>query len=298
MAVNIKKLVNEIHKEIVLQNGREDSEAIPHSDQFIKRITSSIGIDANTCLDIIGMLKEAHKILIFEISKENIDQKIEKIDGYIDADLHTLKKLKLIYHKILEEIYEDERRQKKNSFQIIRELIMDMGRISRTQLGMILNKAVMLDEFDKLIEKEFGLYTENWKAGKLEVLIKEYENHNAIEGTQEKKADVSASVNDTYITKRAVDMNPVDTTGKFSVNKMIQIYGVEFFFRVNLRKYNFDLISELIESRQLNRRSDLKLLKDMLQKIKQNTNNDTKLNEYIDKIAKLERAISRNLTAV
>ncbi|TFH41747.1 MAG: hypothetical protein E4G96_04875 [Chrysiogenales bacterium] len=70
---------------------------------------------------------------------------------------------------------------------------------------------------------------------------------------------------------------------------------MEFFFRINLRKYNFDLLREIIENGEIDRRGDLQLLKEMIQKTKGNIGKDPKLNEYTEKIYRLERIISRQL---
>jgi len=53
--------------------------------EFMKIIESSIGIDEETIREILDLLKEANKIFILEIVREDKDRNIKRIEGYIDS---------------------------------------------------------------------------------------------------------------------------------------------------------------------------------------------------------------------
>ena len=97
--------------------------------------------------------------------------------------------------------------------------------------------------------------------------------------------------------QRAVDspmMNDfVKQSGSESVAKILQIYGVDFFCRVNLRKYNFSIIQQALDSGLITRRQDLLVLKDMMKNLKANLGIDTELERYYEEIMSLDRKVSR-----
>ncbi len=288
----LKDLVDEIFKMIVSQNYLDSIDAIPHSDSFYKKVESNLGIDQKSYNKVMSILKESHKILTIEISKADEEHDLERIEGYVDADISTVKRLKEHFQRVLVDMYEEEYNQRLPVHQVIRELFPKMNRISKTPLGYIANKAIMLDEFEKLIEKEYTEYNEDWKAKKLEELLLRHEStfvvgKSKLEAPSNKKPEMKKEY------ERAVDSKKYNDFSKYSLNKVLQIYGVEFFFRINLRKYNFDYITELIERRKIDRKSDLKLLKEMIHKMKNNYKRDPKLTNYEKQIRKLDRTVSR-----
>ncbi len=290
----LRKYTEEVFKKIVSQNHMDSTEAIPHSDVLAKFVESNIGLDPNSFKMIISILKESHKILIMQVSKEDKERELAGIEGYVDADLSTIRNLRALFQRVLSDMYEEEYNRRILPHMIVRELFPIMNRINRTPLGNIANKTIMLDEYEKLLHKEFNEYTEDWKSKKLDQLLEEHEkdfisriNRATIKAQkQEDNRKKSAS-------QRAVDSPDAENLSKTSLKKVLQIYGVEFFFRINLRKYNFDYITEIIEARQIISRNDLKLLKKMIQTMKNNTDKDPKLIDFMGKINRLDRLVSR-----
>ena len=104
------------------------------------------------------------------------------------------------------------------------------------------------------------------------------------------------------VSKRAVD-SPLhqeyqNQNSSESITKMLQIYGVDFFYRVNLRKYNFEIIEQAIDSGIITRRQDLNTLREMLKQMRAHFGIDSKLEEYYDVIMTLDRKISRSLSLI
>lgn len=299
------EIVDKVFKRIVAHNQSLNLNSIPHSDTFQNEIISLYGITKNEFEVVLSVLKESHKILIMEIAKEEPRKNLDKISGYIDADLHTIQKLKEIFYNALVAEYEKEYHKKKTAGQIIKELIPRMSYINHSPIGKFLNKALMLDEFERHVEKNFREFTEEWKDENYTVQLSVNEEFLKNIGN-EKKNPVSPKVNEsvsipvkTAASKRAVD-SPLhqeyqsQNSGE-SISKMLQIYGFEFFCRVHLRKYNFEIIEQAIDSGIITRRQDLTTLKEMLKQMRAHFGIDSELEKYYDDIMNLDRKVSRSI---
>ncbi|MCP4136028.1 MAG: hypothetical protein GY754_33975 [bacterium] len=295
-----REVVDSVYDKIVLKNRTANKDSIPHSDDLFKECIASHGLQKAAFDQIIALLKDAHKILIIGIAKEDKNNDTDKIDGFVEADLYTIKKLKDYFENLLAALYEEERHVKMGPQQVIREIFPNMSSLNNTPMGYIGNKAIMLGEYEKLLQKEFSEFTEEWKEKKLSELVNankdEFEDQvKDIKKEEEKEEEKPKEA--TEVTKRAVDSDSYSDFSSLnsskSLNKVLAIYGVEFFFRVNLRKYNFELIRQVVESRMVDRKPDLQLLKTMVQNLKKNIDKDPKLLDYSEEVYKLERAISR-----
>ncbi len=293
----LDKIINEVIKKITVYNAKANHDAIPHSDTFEKEIHSLLGIDQPELLRIIRILKDSHKIFSIEIIKEDPENDVKRIDGYVEADLQTIRKLKNFFQKFLMDEYEKQFNKRLLFHQIVKDMYSRPQFYKNTLIGQIGNKAIMLDEYEGYLERNFNEFTDSWKEGKLKELLLMNENKLLRDpapaaGNKNHKGGESTS-------QRAVDSPQYqkysNDKSKQSLSKVLQIYGVEFFFRINLRKYNFDLLTQIVESGEIDRRSDLTLLRDMIQNMKENIGRDPKLAEYTDKIYRLERIISRQM---
>ncbi|OHD63310.1 MAG: hypothetical protein A2176_00280 [Spirochaetes bacterium RBG_13_51_14] len=294
----LKKFIDEILKKIIEHNTKVNHDSIPHSDTFEKEIQSLLGIDRADLELIIRILKESHNIFTFEIIKEDADNDIKRVDGYVETDLQTIRKLKNFFQKLLMDEYEKQFNKRLLVHQIVKDIYSRPSFYKNTMLGQIGNKSIMLAEYENYIERNFTEYTDTWKTKKLAAVLKTVDTKMLHEAgphpaNKEQKSDPRQTG------QRAVDspqyQNYSSGKSKQSLDKVLQIYGVEFFFRINLRKYNFDLLRNVIERGEIDRRSDLMLLKEMIQKMKLNIGKDPMLLDYTDKIYKLERIISRQI---
>lgn len=293
-----KELIEKVFKKIVAVNTLFNVDAIPHSDVFLKEMEYTYGLSLSELDLIINMLKDSHKIFIMEITRDNADKKIEKILGYVDADILTIQKLRDIFHRALMDGYEKDIGKRKSSGQIIKELIPQLQYINHTPVGKLLNKVIMLDEYARLLEKDYKEYTEEWKEENLAVqlsineeLLKKYAEEKNAPVLVEEPADQQKKK-----PARAVDSPMIDDFTKqsgVSITKVLNIYGVSFFCRVNLRQYKFDYLAQVLDSGVIDRKSDLIILKDMLKKVKDNMDNDIELEKYTNEIMSLDRKVSR-----
>lgn len=297
----LDKFIDDVLKKIVAQNAKGNHDAIPHSDTFEKEIQSLLGIDRAELERIIRILKDSHKIFSFEIIKDDPENEIKRVDGYVETDLQTIRKLKNFFQKLLMDEYEKQFNKRLLFHQIVKDMYSRPQFYKNTMIGQIGNKAIMLDEYEGFIERNFNDFTDSWKTNKLNELLRMNENKLLRDAAPPAPAADRdpASSKAARASQRAVDSPEYqkysNDKSKQSLSKVLQIYGVEFFFRINLRKYNFDLLMQIIESGEIDRRSDLVLLRDMIQNMKDNVGRDPKLGEYTDKIYRLERIISRQM---
>lgn len=166
-----KDLVDRVFKRIVAINCFYNRDSIPHSDVFAKETESLLGLSIPELDLIISILKESHKIFIMEISREDSGKKLPKIYGYVDADILSIQKLREVYHKALMDDYEQSTGKRRSSNQIIKEMIPQLQYINQTPMGKLLNKAIMLDEYARLLEKDYKEYTEEWKEENLQIQL-------------------------------------------------------------------------------------------------------------------------------
>lgn len=293
----IEKLVNEVFQRIVQYNEKLNIDAIPHSDIFTKETMASFGIEAHDVARVIRILHEAHKIFIIEITKEDKENDVKRIEGYVETELKTIYRLKNFFQSVLMDEYEKQFKRRVMVHQIAKEIYTKPHIFKNTPLGQIANKAIMLEEYENLLNKEYNLYSDLWKSRRLTELLESTDTKLAerdLEQQAKDKDDDSAGQG-----QRAVDSELYSeyshVRGKLSIEKVLQIYGVEFFFRVNLRKYDFELLRQVLESGVINRKADLAILKNMIQKVKANTDRDPVLLEHLDDIHRLERVLSRSM---
>ncbi len=296
-----KEIVDRVFKRIVATNCLYNINSIPHSDVFFKETESLLGLSAPEIDLVISILKESHKIFIMEISREDSNHKVEKIFGYVDADLMSIQKLRDVFHRSLMDDYEKETGRRKSSGQIIKEMIPQLQYINKTPMGKLLNKAIMLDEYARLLEKDYKEYTEEWKEENL--LIQLSVNKDLLVSfSKDKKENIEEIIPAEVKAKpaRAVDSPLIDDFSRQvsagSITRVLHIYGVEFFFRVNLRQCKFEYISQVLDTGVIDRKSDLMTLKEMLKKIKENMDIDKELDVHYDEIMSLDRKVSRNIS--
>lgn len=294
----IEQLVIDVFKRIALHNAKVHIDAIPHSDLFAKEIAASFGIETHDVARIIRILHEAHKIFIIEITKEDKENDVKRVEGYVETEMTTIRTLKNFFQTLLMDEYEKQFRRRVMVHQIAKEVYSKPGIFKNTILGMIANKAIMLDEYENLLTKEFNLYSDLWKSRRLNELL-ESTNIKLAEKDMQQDLQDRSDGDEGERGQRAVDTELFSeysqARGKLSIDKVLQIYGVEFFFRVNLRKCNFDLLRQVLESGVINRKADLAVLKNMIQRMKANMDRDPCLADHLEDIHKLERILSRSM---
>jgi hypothetical protein len=293
------KLVEEIYQELRRRNSASGGGSIPHSDEFFKFAQSTLGIDPDLVKQIIQVLLDSHRIFSIEVIAEDKSHDVPRVDGYVVANLNDIRKLKNFFQNELMIEYEKQFNKRQMTHQIVKEIFPMMRSLNNTALGMVANKAIMLEEYERLMEKKFEEYTEEWKDKRMEVELAHSDlNERAAEVKKSTDSVTSQARKQAPKAKmvRAVDSAQYDEFSSRSKNyplqRILKIYGVNFFFQVNLRKCQFALLDKLVKDGQINRRADLLLLKDMIQTVKSHADQDADLASHAAELYSLEKSVN------
>lgn len=291
-----RTLIDRVYESIKRFNSSEYEPTVPMSDQFMKDFTSAEGYSESETRQGLMILNEAHKVFIIAITKESRQTGNKKIDGYVVADLSVISNLRSIYQKRLTELYNKEKGTSYGPPQVLREVMSRMNSIVNTPMGRVANIAIMLHEYENLMDKYPQEFTDQWCEDKLQEFL---ENGTFAEEAEPGESAADTETGDKSGTTRAVDSPEYEDYTRddksLPPQKMLMIYGADFFFRVKLRKYEFNTLRDMIREGHIKRKTDIILLRNMIKTIKGNFDRDPKLNDYFEDIFHLDRDLSKKL---
>jgi hypothetical protein len=298
-----KKIIQEIFEEIQKRNARADTDSIPHSDEFIHFLNISIGIDPDFARKLIKTLISSHKIFAIEIAAEEKRNNIPRIEGYVECDLKTIRQLKLFFQDELIRQYESEHYKRINYHQLIKEIMPIINTLNNTPMGQIANKAIMMGELERLMEKNFEEFTEEWKEKHLDI---ELNKALSVSSDSDKNKD-SGAIDDIISDpkfikedlKKATNIKNyseiISKNKNYPLERILKIYGMDFFLRAQLNRKQFSYLTTLVESGKFLKNNDLLFLKEILMQYKKSITSNNKSFETSDDISVLERAITHRL---
>jgi len=294
-----RTLIERVYESIKRFNSSEYEPSVPMSDQFMKDFTSAEGYSESETKQALMILNEAHKVFIIAITKESKQTGNKKIDGYVVADLSIVSNLRSIYQKRLTELFNKEKGTNYGPPQVLREVMNRMNTLVNTPVGRVANIAIMLHEYENLVSRYPEEFTDQWCEEKLQEYLDNgtfVEEEEQEEGESEEPAGTAKSKSGTT---RAVDSPEYEDYTRddksLPPQKMLMIYGADFFFRVKLRKYEFNTLMDMIREGHIKRKPDIILLRNMIKTIKSNFDRDPKLNDFFEDIFHLDRELSKKL---
>ncbi len=295
-------IFDDIYNEIRKRNAAGGFKGVPYSDEFVKYASGYYGLSIDLVKRIIQILINAHKIFSIEIISEDKARDIPRVEGYVVSDLVMIRKLRSFYQSELIIQYENEFHKRLMVHQLIKEIFPMLRSLNNTDIGKVANLAIMLEELERYMEKHYDEFTEEWMAKRLayEISISNIDLQLERKQSQKGKDDRQdlPSVKDRR-KKRVVDAPQykefIDKSKSYPLERILQIYGIEFFLRVQLRNYKFDYLKELVQTKQIKRRSDLLLLKNMLNAVIHNRDKDQQLVHYEDAIYSLMQTVNHYL---
>ncbi len=303
-----KSIIDEIYEEIQKQNSNSDNTAIPHSDDFIRKVSSMLGVNPDLVKRILEVLVNSHKVFSFEIILPDSLRGLPGVNGFVVADLNVIRRLKNVFYKELTYLYNQQYHKSSQAYQIIKEIFPIIRSFNNSPLGITTNKAIMLEELEKLMEKHFNEYTEDYKEkqfaleigrANLERLVKEEKKAPGKATAAPKTPAYKRETEPPEQNQRAVDSTTYNEfiikKSKYPLQRILNIYGIDFFYKVNLRNYQFKYLQQLIKDGQISKRSDLMHLREMLKTVRQNMNIDPGLKDHTDEIFDLEKTIAHYL---
>lgn len=246
----------------------------------------------------LRLLQEAHFIFVICIVEPDLRLNIPGIYGYAVAKNEILQPLLAEYHRRLEQIYEVQFSKRKAFSTIIRELMPEVKQYNNTPIGQVLNIAIMLEQFIRLIAEKPDEYEDYWKQMKLRQLLPDLESTESTtiddltdsEGTQ---ADAAAEKSAKKVVRRAVDTPEYQELSRMNLSgswgRAVEKYGVNFLIRVHLRKMELDLLKRLILRRNITREEDLRFLRDSLRVMEERFSMDRSMSHMLEPVRELKR---------
>jgi hypothetical protein len=293
-------IIDEVYEEIKKRNEKVDLRAVPHSDDLLKFITSSMGIDIELVRKLIRVLITSHKVFSMEIVAEDKSRNVPRVEGYVVADINVIRRLKSYYQHELMTEFEHQVHKRLLIHQILKEMLPILKSYNNTLLGQLTNKAIMLEEYERLLEKNFSEYTEEWQ----QVHLQEEMDQQELGPHVIKRGGTSATGNGKKAAgetpaNRAVDSQQykeyMSKSKNYPLQRILRIYGLKFFVQVNLRKYQFEYLCKLVNDGQINRRADLMQLRELINTVKNNINSDLELKKYVEQLYDLERVVTHKI---
>ncbi|EMP07703.1 hypothetical protein LEP1GSC124_0437, partial [Leptospira interrogans serovar Pyrogenes str. 200701872] len=169
----LSEVALQIASEIRKVNLRED-QRIPTSDTFIKELMSLFSREPDELRNILETLRTAKIIFIIKIVLP--DDKTSRmndpgVDAYAYADLKILNDLKYYSEKKLERLYEATYYKKKSPSTITRELFPKIRELNNTPMGRMVNIAVMLEEYIRMMNNNPNEFQEEFRTQAIEDLL-------------------------------------------------------------------------------------------------------------------------------
>ncbi|PJZ42779.1 hypothetical protein CH370_06135 [Leptospira kmetyi] len=301
----LSEVALEIAGEIRKVNLRED-EKIPTSDTFIKELMSLFSREPDDIRNILEVLREAKIIFVIKIVLP--EEKATKmndpgVDAYAYADLKILQDLKYYAEKKLERLYEATYYKKKSPSLITRELFPKIRELNNTPIGRIVNIAVMLEEFIRMMNNNPNDFQEEFRVQAMEEILVSKGDTPAEGKDIDEPSRAMNSFSNSFgpvPSQRAADrieeqaqaanLNPNSPWGR-----MVSKFSIEFLLRVHLRKCEFETIRKLIISGKVTDEENLRLVRDNLLKMEKNINVDKVLASYLEEMIELRRLTQRKL---
>ncbi|MDA3900104.1 MAG: hypothetical protein PF637_06245 [Spirochaetes bacterium] len=299
-------IIESVFRQIETRNHANNNQAIIHSDELKNILSAQMGVSKDVIAQVLSILLDTHKILHIDIIAEDKVRNIDKIEGFVVTELSVIRNLKNFFEKQLIILYEKQHHKSMGAASIIKDLFPQMQTINNTEIGQILNKTIILGEYEKMIEKEFTSYSHEWQEKRMIELGVErgFRWHSDIpelnEDNKSLEVELAAPVETANTPpielQRAVDTDEFNDfsnkSSKYPLDRILNIYGIGFFSKVYFRRYKFNYIKQLIDDRQIIRKSDLLQIKEILGVVKRNILRDPALSEHREDIYALDKAIT------
>lgn len=302
--MTVREILQDIVDRIRKVNKSRDGERIPSSDDLVRQLSSEYALERDTVRYYLRVLSEAHYIITIHIVEADERLMISGENGYVVAELAILDEVRAYAYRLLEQTYEAQFYRRKQATLILRELMGDIKRYNNTPMGKAINAALMLQQYENVMEKHQEEFTDQWKSFRLAELVPGLNQDPA----QAAMAPAIPSTEDDFLppgaqdNQRAVDseayrnLEKMDLSGSWG--KAVNRYGVNFLLRIHLRKYEFDRIRKLIKQKKIARYEDLKFVRDSIRKMEDRTFDDPMLQYYQNDMTEVRRLAQVKLNQI
>lgn len=300
---DLEELLNTIVIDIRKQNCERGPGAIPQSDRFYDYLTTTYSVIPYTIPKLIKILVDTHKIFSFNTVEGNNKQQVRRVEGFVVAEGNIIKTLLEIFSDELTREFSHEFSTKYPVERIIKEFFPKLKEYNNTPLGRSANIVINLMSLQANLERAIMQFNPKWQEKQLKIEIEKAGGlASFIDGQISTRGKAgSAADNENEKTRRVTDTPKYEEFKKYlsknTIEKTLVVYGAEFYSRVCFREYRFTLVQKLIEDDRINDVNDLLMVKKMLKKTRENSDQDTNLQQYALDINELEKAINQKIKA-
>ncbi|MCB1323620.1 MAG: hypothetical protein H7A21_16050 [Spirochaetales bacterium] len=301
-----RAFLHEILSTIRRFNNAQGKDPIPTTDIIFRHVQGDLVQTRAQLGGYMKKLEEANAIFIIHMVEPDPILHIDAVNGYVLADSSILGRVREFYYQELERLYERQMYQRKHASGIIRELFKEVKRHNNTRLGMVLNGAIMLQQYEQVVSGNPAAYGDAERDRRITAILEETAPLAAVPGSaplgDDPEFDVvppgsegAASQNVGGHSQRAVDssdyldVEKMDLTGKWG--EAVEKFGVQFLLRVHFRKYEFDKVKLLVNTKRVARREDLIYVRDTIRMLEGRIHQDPPLRKHLKVMSDLQAAV-------
>ncbi len=278
-----------------------NEESVPLTTEFFDYLTEKYNLIPFTIPRIMKMLIDSHMIVSFPVIEADRRTKARRNEGYVIADTDIIGSLIPVYEEALKNAYAQQFGKRYNIERIMQEFIPLLDKYNNTDVGKAATIVLNLRDIRGNLIKNAVKYNEKWQESQIVIELKKAEPLsyyiNAVakgmagpEGNQDKNEVREKRSGEQ---ERAAELKK--HAKRESIESTLAVYGIEFYTRVCFKDYQYTLIQKLVDQGVINKKQDLAIIKRMLQKERQNSDRDPRINEYATDINSLEKVINGKL---
>lgn len=294
------ELISRLYSEIENENRSETENSMPESDIFLLRFEQKSGIIHKASLLFLDILEEAHRIFRIPVYSENASKELLDIECYVCADPEIISEQLRIQKNFLSSLLQTEDYTLE---QVKQKIAREAEIFAGTRIDASVNKIGALSGCLLIMKESPDDYSQAFMTEKTKDLInkKITELYSLLICDPERKVileqpdEIIEKALDSTSARRAIDLPEIknfDEDKKIHpAEKILNIYGADFFFRVHLRRYEFRFLTEIVDKGVISSKAQLISLRAMLKQVKANIGKDPKLTDYLNDIFDLNIAI-------
>ena len=305
--ITLDSLLGDIYYEIEKKNKQSDLSSIPASDQLFAHFIKKYRLDSEKIPELFEILRNSHKIFTFPIVKEDEQNNVREVAGFVLADLVIVKSLSGYFEKQLMRIYSEVININLPISKIKKSFPAISWDYNNTELGKIGNIVINLTTFEDILSRDYAYaresrqYSPEWKEKMYKKLIISSQTVSYYiqtreeappEPVKEQKKSDEAKPADKIRVKRDEPSKPQSDT---SIERNVLLYGIDLFTRICFRDYKFSLIQKVIDNNLVKTRDDLLAVKNHLKMLRQNSDKDLNLQKFAAEINRLEKSVNDRL---
>jgi hypothetical protein len=304
---SLSDLLLAIYEEIKDYNSSMAIDIVPISTSFYQSLEKRMNLDPEKIPRLMEILVNAKMIFSFPLTQDDGSDSAPR--GFVLTRGDIISIVQKRQNGLLEKLYTDTTGKKASAQSLAADYADLKGKYNGTPLGMAVQTVMTLPHYKSLLERNIFKYSDKniqklfedelAKAPSLSSFMKPQSKKTAAPVEKNHpaalKTDTIPSIFDTGESRIKDSARYEEFTSYINKNpleKTLRMYGIEFYSRVCFREYRFAHIHKLVTDGKIAEKKDLLAIKVLLEKVRQNSDNDLRLNEFAGEINALMKCIN------